>query len=341
MVNQPKHPTIDVIILSWNRIQMTLETIENILEQQNVSPHIWIIDQGSEPNNLKHLKDSVQDYPNVHIKALKENVGVPGGRNLGMEMGSADYTVSIDNDAIFESPQALAQVVERFEQAPNMGAISFRIMNFYTEQDDELSWVYPKALKQQRDQSFITTRFCGCGHAIRRSAFERAEGYDADLFFFWEETDLCYRLINVGYEIVYDPSIIVRHKCSPEARVRWEDQRFYYLVRNAIYLYLKYNPNSVKVAVPALGYLVKGSYNGLLADALKGIFDGLKMYRRLSPQLAQCKDILEFTPETKAYLQKHEFQYRGSFLNRIRTEILTALPGYETMENPESLNSSS
>ena len=337
-MNQPKHPAIDVIILSWNRVQMTLDTVENILAQQQVSPHIWIIDQGSEPDNLKQLQDSVQAYPNVQIKALKENVGVPGGRNLGMEMGSAEYTVSIDNDAIFESPHALAQVVERFEQAPNLGAISFRIMNFYTGQDDELSWVYPKALKQKRDQPFTSTRFCGCGHGIRRSAFERAKRYDAELFFFWEETDLCYRLINVGYEIAYDPSIVVRHKCSPEARIRWEDQRFYYLVRNAIYLYLKYNPNSFKVAVPALGYLVKGTYNGLWSDGLRGIIDGFKMYRRLSPQLAQDAPLLNFTPETQAYLYEYELQYRGSFLNRIRTEILTSLPGYETVDDDQDSN---
>ena len=321
-------PTVDVILLSWNRTEMTIETIESLLEQKGVDLKIWIVDQGSTPDNLAMLKAATQAYPNICIEALEENVGVPGGRNIGMALGSSEYTVSIDNDAIFESDDALARVVQIFDQEPDLGVIGFRIMNYYTQQDDEYSWSYPKPLKQIRDQRFLTTCFCGCGHAIRRSVFEKANRYDAELFFYWEETDFSYRVINLGYKIVYEPSIRVRHKVSPEARVSWEGQRFYYLVRNVIYMRLKYAKNKLKILILILGYLVKGSYNRLLQQTLQGIIDGLKMYFRLRPQLLkQSPELYSLTSKTEDYLYENWFRHRGSLWHQIRNDVLANLPG--------------
>lgn len=317
---------------------MTIETIENLVEQQGINLKIWIVDQGSEPQNLQILKQAIQPYNNVFIKELVENVGVPGGRNIGMELGDAEYTVSIDNDAIFESPHALAQTVRIFEQEPDLGVIGFRIRNFYTTQDDEFSWVYPKVRKQERENRFTTTRFSGCGHAIRRSVFEKVGGYDADLFFYWEEADLSYRIINAGYRLIYEPAIVVLHKFSPEARVKWEDKRFYYLVRNAIYMYLKYNSGGLKVLVPALGYFVKGSYNGLAGQTLKGIFDGFKMYGRLRQRFITPDSFCQISSEARTYFQQHELKYRGSFWDRVKTEVLVTLPGYTPANKLENSN---
>ena len=321
-------PPVDVVLLSWNRVEMTIETIENLVNQQGINLKVWIVDQGSEPANLQQLKDAAQQYENVYIHELEENVGVPGGRNIGIDLGTAEYTVSIDNDAIFESPHALAQVVQIFEQEPDLGVIGFRIRNFYTSQDDEFSWVYPKSRKSEREQRFTTTRFSGCGHAIRRSVFEKAGKYDADLFFYWEETDLSYRIINLGYRLIYEPAIVVLHKYSPEARVRWEDKRFYYLVRNAIYMFLKYAPSKLKVITPALGYLIKGSYNNLFWQTLKGVIDGLLMYGRLQSRFSPSESLCQISSDARHYLYENELKYRGSFWNRVKTEVLVTLPGY-------------
>ena len=330
MVNStPKSfPEVDVILLSWNRTEMTIETIESLLEQQQVDLKIWIVDQGSEPDNFLKLQEATKAYDNIYIKALKENVGVPGGRNIGMALGTSEYTVSIDNDAVFESPCALAQVIDTYDKNPDLGIIGFRIMNFYTNQDDEYSWAYPKSLKSSRDKQFLTTCFCGCGHAIRRSVFDEVGGYDSELFFYWEETDFSYRVINLGYKLIYDPSIIVRHKVSPEARVRWEDKRFYYLVRNVIYVRLKYEANKLKIFFFIIGYLAKGIYNSLLSQTIQGIFDGLYMYWRLRGNLMEdSPHLYNLTNEAKNYLQENNFRHRGSLWLRIKTEVLATLPG--------------
>lgn len=322
-----KLPTVDVILLSWNRAEMTLETVFNLLEQTGVNLEIWIVDQGSRPEELDLLKRSLNPYSNVHITELQKNVGVPAGRNVGTRLGHAEYTVSIDNDAIFESSDALKRVVELFNEDAAIGVISFRIKNFYTHQDDELSWVYPKAMKSLKDQRFFTTRFVGCGHAIRRSVFEQANGYDDELFFFWEEVDFSYRVINLGYRLIYTPEIRVLHKVAPEARVRWQDKRFYYLVRNAIYINYKYKRSALKAAIVALGYFVKGCFNKLPQQTISGVIDAIKMIRKLPPQYSHQPQSMTKTAQT--YLWENELRYRGSLWNRLKTEVFVDLPARE------------
>ncbi len=318
-------PDVDVILLSWNRSKMTLETVHNLLEQQGVNLKIWIVDQGSRPDELQFLRDSTKDFSNVQITALEKNVGVPAGRNIGTQLGKAPYTVSLDNDAIFESSNALKETVEIFEQNPKIGAISFRINNFYTNQDDELSWVYPKSLKLMKDQKFFTTRFVGCGHAIRRDVFEKAGGYDGDLFFCWEEIDISYRIINLGYEILYNPEISVLHKVAPEARVRWKDKRFYFQVRNALYSNFKYNQDLGQSSLLATGYIIRGCFNQVPLQAIQGIIHAVKMCQKTRIEPHNCS--LKLTEAARSYLWEYEIKYRGTLWNRIKQEVLAKLPG--------------
>lgn len=318
-------PKVDVVLLSWNRSKLTIETIKSILTQKGVAPKIWIVDQGSHKEELQTLKEFTSLYSDIFLTELEHNIGVPGGRNVGTRQGSARYTVSIDNDAVFESDDSLKKVVDFFESDPQVGAVSFRIKNFYSRDDDELSWVFPKRLKENRDSSFITTRFSGCGHAIRRDVFEDSGGYDDQLFFYWEEVDISYRIINAGLKIVYNPDISVLHKVSPEARVKWGEKRFYFLVRNAIYMSNKYYQNNFRTTLLILGYSVKGCLNILFRQTFLGVLDGIKMCIQFNQE--QALTVLPLSKQAEDYIWQYELCYRGNLLTRIKNEVLVGLPG--------------
>ena len=175
---------VDVVILSLNRKDSILQTIENVLSQLGISQRIWIVDQGSEPSTLDAVRRISNQYPQVFLQELGENLGVAAGRNIGMAKGSADYIVSIDNDAIFASEHEIAHAINRFAGDPALGAIGFRIRNYFTGDDDRSSWVYPRSMLRKRDQEFFATRYCGAGHALLRKAVAKTKGYDDGLFFF-------------------------------------------------------------------------------------------------------------------------------------------------------------
>jgi GT2 family glycosyltransferase len=312
--------SVDAVVLCWNRIVPTFETIDNLLGQKDVELTIWLVDQGSEPEAVIQLQKRAAQESRIRLIELANNVGVGGGRNIGMRAGLAEVIVCVDNDAVFASTHSLREVANQFDNQGKLGALGFRIENFQTNDLDLGSWVYPKALLRMSNQPFLATRFCGAGHAIRRSAFEKTSGYDESLFFYWEELDLSYQLIELGYEIGYEPNIVVRHKTSPEGRTEWRGLRFYYLVRNAIYLDWKYFRSLSRLVIRAGGYLLKGIYNGILSQALQGIQDSIRMAKRLNPT-----DQPRLSSESLTYIRNNDLKYRGGFWDRLQREVFVSL----------------
>lgn len=316
------HPSIDIVILSWNRINDTIECVESLLGQKDVVTVITLVDQGSGLETIEKLRKHAKRNTKVKLLEIGKNIGVAAGRNIGMRAGKAEIIISIDNDAVFASPLTLNEIVKIFASNPRLGAAGFRIESYLAGGLDMASWVYPKGLLPKQHEPFSATRFCGAGHAIRRSAYEKTAGYDERLFFYWEELDLSYQLIQNEYTICYEPSIIVRHKIAQEGRAHWRGNRYYYLVRNALYLDWKYFGSPARLLSLAFGYYVKGLYNGTVTQSFRGIRDGMGMIKELKPG-----ERIKLNRRALEYIKENDSKYRGNIWKRLRNEVLAPLPG--------------
>ena len=177
----------------------------------------------------------------------------------------------------------------------------------------------PSTFKGEINEYFLATRFCGAGHAIKRKVFDSIGGYDASLFFYWEEVDLSNKILNLGYTIAYDPDISIYHKLSPDSRVNWSDKRYYYLVRNILYIDWKHYRKIKRIILLTFGYLTKGIYNNFFSQTMMAIKDGLIMAVRLkeaTPRLSE--DAIQ-------YIAKNELAYRGNIYDRIKSEVFEKL----------------
>ena len=321
-------PDVDVIILSWNRVEDTLAAVNSAAAQKGIDARILVVDQGSTPECLEQLEALVTRLPNAQLKKLSANSGVAGGRNIATAMGDAPYVVALDSDAIFADEHTLARAAARLRSNGNLCAVGFRIRNYFTGENDATSWDYPAS--SSPEQRFTTTRFIGAGHALRRSAFEAVGGYDAKLFFCGEEVDLCYRMLNLGMRIEYDPEIEILHKVSPEHRVFWERGRFFYTVRNALYSMYKFEIPRSRRMLSSMAFLIKGVRSGVVRHALRGILESRKLSRefRRSPGNTLA---YKLTPATWNYIFECESSRRETVTAKILRQ-LTPLPkqGYRS-----------
>ncbi len=315
---------VDVIILSWDRTAETIAAIESAVEQEGVEKRVWIVDQGSKPENLAQLRTAISGRPEIHLLELDKNVGVAQGRNIASGLGSAPYIVALDNDAIFKDKTTLAGIARKLDGEPRLGAVAFRILNYFTGRDDAMCWDYPGVPRAMAEREFMATRFIGAGHAIRRLAFERAGGYDAALFFAGEERDLCYRILNVGYAVRYCPDFAVLHKVDPTARVNWRSGRFYYTVRNVLYSDFKFGRPLWVLARSAAALTLKGLRNGCARQSLRGIFDAARMSWRFAHD-AQRPAVYRLNSEVIAYIDSCEHRGETPFIDRLRRQF-TRLP---------------
>jgi GT2 family glycosyltransferase len=320
----PESRAVDVVILSLNRIEDTIAAISSALEQKGVSKHIWIVDQASDARQHARLQAFVRGKP-VVVKSLRQNVGVSAGRNIASRMGGAPYIVALDNDAVFNNPLTLERAIAHLEADPVLGAVGFRILNYFSREDDVSSWVYHQEITHHARKEFPAAQFVGAGYAMRRAAFEASGGYDDELFFACEELDLSYRILNAGYKIKYVPDAVVLHKISPECRVQWREGRYYYTVRNRLYIHWKYGATFWRFARSATGFLMKGAYNGLLAQTLSGLIDAIRLCRKFD-RSAFDRSLYVLRQDVKDYIRECNPRDQASIWDRLRRHTFSRLP---------------
>jgi GT2 family glycosyltransferase len=307
---------VDVVILSWNRVGGTMAAVESVRRQTAVSYHVWLVDQGTESEGLQRLKDWVADASDVTLIENGRNLGAPGGRNVGFEAGSAPTIVCIDNDVELVNTDALAFSVRRLAVEPELAAIGFRVVADADGVDRDYNWGYPAALRVRAEEEFYAVRFLAGGVAFRRSALAAVGWYDDKLFFTWEESDLAYRLIDGGHRIIYSPVARVIHRVDDEARVTWRGRRYFYHVRNALYLDYKYRRSPARLLARVAGYLVRGVVNKVPGQAIEGVKAFVTMWREDPPGR---DDVL--SPLALEYIHVHNDRYEPSPLRRVAAKL--------------------
>jgi GT2 family glycosyltransferase len=175
------------------------------------------------------------------------------------------------------------------------------------------------ALLPRAGGCFDAATFVGAGHAIRRAAWQQVGGYDDSLFFCWEEFDFSLCAIELGWAVRYRGDIVVRHKVSPEQRFAWSGTRWFYFVRNRLYIGRKWGNGWLTLAPRYLGYLIKGMRNGVGQQTLAALPAAIRMSAGLPRR--------RLSPAALSYLAVNDRAYRGSSLARLKREVLAALPG--------------
>ena len=144
----------------------------------------------------------------VIVVESAENLGVPGGRDLGLESTQTPLVGFLDDDARLVSTDSLGSVIQQFATDHSLGAMSLRLV----DEDGNTSRRHvPRRGAGGADQSGPVVTFLGGASIIRRSAYLTAGRYWADLVYGHEELDLAWRLIEHNYSIRYQADISVYH----------------------------------------------------------------------------------------------------------------------------------
>lgn len=298
--------SVDIIILSWDRTDDTIEAIRSACDQKMIDPHVKVVDQGTKAEDLARLKAFCDSRPEVELQCNKKNAGVAGGRNQASAMGDSDYIVALDNDAVFAEPDVCARAVAYMDAQRDIGALGYAVNVFDSPLDnpvpDKSSWSYfpldPEVWTRKR---FPAKQFCGAGHMIRREAFDKVGAYDDKLFFMHEEIDLCDRLMNAGYRIEYNGAFAVRHKVSAQHRFHWKSSRYRFHLRNHVYLMMKQRQPAFNVFSELMVMTVAGFRAGFVRSSMGGFLGVLKMWPAARREYKN-NPYLQRSPEAEAHL---------------------------------------
>lgn len=286
---------IDLVIISYNRLDDLQETVKNVLIYKNSLNKIFIIDNNSIDGTAEYLSRLNDDI--FEIVLSKENLGVAGGRNLGIKRSDADILVFLDDDAIFNTQKGdpFLLVLNEFNENESLGIIAFKITNYYSKkvQRHEFPFV-DKNISQ--DTKNICAYYVGAGHAISKEVFEKCGVYPEDYFYGKEELDLSLRAINNNFTLIYNPNIEVFHKQSPTGRQK-NDEKWTQVYRNRLVISYKYYPFIYMIITNILWFLKIA----LISKSISIPINGYKRYLKVKNSLS--RNIL--SKSAIEYIKKH------------------------------------
>lgn len=314
----------DIVILAFNRLQATESAIRSALSQRGGTFHVTVLDQGSEAEVTSALCARFRSTRHFALYAVRKNLGVPGGRNAAAALGHGEAIICLDNDAEFKGSWVAMEAVRKLRESPDIAALGFAVLLPDGASVDLASWGYPASLLPRAGGAFDSTTFVGAGHAIRRTAWIAADGYDSDLFFCWEEYDFALRAIAHGWRIRYDGGLAVLHHSSPIARQRFGAERAKFFIRNRLVIERKWGKPRWRLVPRMLGYFVQALAQGAARPALSGILDAC---RQPIPQR------YEMPPSGRRYLRENDRKHRGSWTDTLRHEGMRNAPSHQKPAN--------
>lgn len=283
-------PKIAIVILNWNGVKLLQQFLPSIVEfSKNDLTEIVVADNGSTDDSLQMLQ---HHFPEVKILDLKQNYGFARGYNEALKQIDADYFVVLNSD-VEVTAGWLNKPIESMETDPAIAAVQPKILSYHQQTHFEYAGAaggfidrfgYPfcrgrifnevEEDRGQYDDSSDIFWATGACMFVRTKYFREVGGFDADFWAHMEEIDLCWRLKNRGYRVVYTPDSTVYHVGG--GTLSYDNPRKLYLnFRNNLWLLYKNLPagqlfpilfmRMILDGVAALKLLAEFNMNGIVS----------------------------------------------------------------------------
>jgi len=247
---------VAVVILNWNGKGFLQKFLPSVVSCNASFSEIIVADNASTDDSLAFLQ---AEYPQVRIIVNAENGGFAKGYNDALKLVHAEYYVLLNSD-VEVTPGWIDSVISLMDSDKSIAACQPKIRAFHNKALFEYAgaaggyidkYGYPfcrgrifESLEEDKGQyDDVREVFWATGACmfVRAECFHRVHGFDVDFFAHMEEIDLCWRLKNLGYKIMYCPASVVYHvgggtlnKTSP--------QKTYLNFRNNLALITKNHP---------------------------------------------------------------------------------------------------
>lgn len=217
---------VAVVILNWNGKSFLEKFLPQVIAYNSGYAEVIVADNASTDDSVSFIRNN---YPQVTIIQNSVNGGFAKGYNDALKHVKAEYYVLLNSD-VEVTPRWIEPVIELMESDRDIAACQPKIRAYANREYFEYAgaaggfidkYTYPFCRGRifdsyERDNGQyddIREIFWATGAClfIRADIFHKASGFDEDFFAHMEEIDLCWRVKNMGYKIMYCPHSTVFH----------------------------------------------------------------------------------------------------------------------------------
>lgn len=174
--------------------------------------NVIVIDNNSQDFTTGIIR---QDYPDVKLISLNENLGFGRANNIGISeaiKAGSDYILLLNQDA-WISPGMVGYLVNQFRLNPGFGVLSPVHWYRYLDVLDGGFEAYTKYnISQINADGVLAVKFVNAAvWLVPAFIFKQIGGFDPMFYHYGEDTDFVNRLHYHGYEIGYCPKAHAVH----------------------------------------------------------------------------------------------------------------------------------
>lgn len=223
---------LSVIIINFNTRELTEEAVESVVRTTALTEYeIIVVDNSTKAEEKYTSQDS-----RVIILSDVPNHGFGHACNHGAKLAKGDYVLFLNSDAVLHDG-ALDACLRYYKENETVGALGIRTyledgtldhgckrgfptpmasLYYFTGMDRR----HPESRKYgayrqiflDENETNDTDCVSGAFLMMPRMVFEQLDGFDETFFMYGEDIDLCYRIKEQGYRVVYFADASMTHR---------------------------------------------------------------------------------------------------------------------------------
>lgn len=288
---------LSVIIVNYNVkhfLQLCLHSVLRAI--RHLDAEIIVVDNQSGDNSVDMVREC---FPEVVLIANQQNLGFSKANNQAVAIAKGEYILFLNPDTVMPE-DFFEELLPYMDANPQAGAIGPRLIDGKGQfapdgkkgfptlwvaiyKASGLNWLFPKSPKFNRYYAVHVGEYetaavdvlSGCCMMVRAGILKQIGGaFDEDFFMYCEDTDLCYRIQQAGYQNIYFPKTTLIHYKGESTRkatisyVRIFNQALATFVRK------HYGQQHARLF---LAFIQVGIFMRAVISVLKGLFQMLRM----------------------------------------------------------------
>lgn len=234
---------VSIIVPTRDRPELLERCLEGVLRRTDYpSIEVLVMDNGSREDRTQRLFERLQGSANVRVIPCAGEFNWSAINNAAAEVASGELLVLLNNDTQVADPGWLRELA-RHAARPEVGAVGAKLLFADGSVQHAGVWLGPSGWVRHLlrlsggrapgylDQLIVTRNLSavtGACMAVRRDVLRQVGGFDPALPVVYGDIDLCLRLIEAGYRIVWTPYAQLLHlesasRGSGESRWRQEE----------------------------------------------------------------------------------------------------------------------
>jgi hypothetical protein len=223
---------LSIIILCWNDRKVIGDCLRSIFAgTHRTTFEVIVSDNGSTDGSVEFI---CKEFPRVQVLENGANLRFAKGNNVGIRASQGEYVLILNPDTIVHKG-TLDGMVAYADSHREAGAFGCKVLNtdgtyqrcqwpphtlrsewcaaLYLGWLSQISeWFHTGAYAHWNGDTERTVGWlAGCCILIRSELLKRLNGFDEQFFYYYEDTDLCRRVWDAGYSILYTPDFVITH----------------------------------------------------------------------------------------------------------------------------------